>query len=955
MKKRIPILILFFLSSVWAVAQDFGGFFGRVTDAEKNPLPGVAVTLTSAKIAPQYTVTSSEGRFRFTGLPPAADYSLQCDSPGFKTLLWERLTVAYGENVRLEFELHPLPPDELISVSGSTPSIDKNSRRTGLTLTGNAIMSLPTARDPWVLLALAPGLVVDREDVGGSESGLQSYVYGQGSTLTDIVWTIDGADITDPSVLGDAPAYLNPAIYEEMRVDYAGGDVRARTGGIHLNLVTKRGGNGFSGTAYFDASGKAFELNNIPLALQSSGYGSPGVNSVRLYGANLGGPVLRDRIWAAGAWGVQDIDRRTLTGLSDAAKIVSGYFNLDIKLSSSACFNGFFEIDEKRSLNRSAWSDTEQAPETLWNQTGPSLMGKAVVEKKFGNLSLAVKAMFSKLDFHLEPVNGPRTEDGSGPYMVQSYNPSFRVTGNTDDYRRKRNQFDLALTGRIFLDNILGGGHEITFGAESRTASASLADTYESNLILYDYGPGWIEANLLRDSLASYGYNRFSAHFQDTIEWGRFSLSLGLRFDRERSLVRDQIVPASPWLSEFLPSLAVAEYDPGAAWSVLSPRIGLSYDIRGDGRDVIKLSLAVYGSPSGLEPAAFVNSPAAGIGLLWKDADRNGRVAAGELWGFDWRSGELKSPGNSAFWLYYWGFDPTDPTRFSPVNQYAPTSAPALLDEVLLSYEKEMSADFAARIEILYRKRHRLAVDRGIFADGALETSDNWVLYGRDSLLDRDFWARKETPVGVYRESSDKRFEQYVSASLVLSKRLAHGWMLNGSVTVSDWKSYYGGDYLDPTNIDYFDGGPVAPESSGSGLRGVFVNSRWTAKLSGLARLPLGVNFSAAVQAREGFIVPTYTIVNRPGIGPTFLYGRAGGGGKFGDTRLPSLFLLNARLEKSISIGDRATATVAVDGFNVLNSATSLKRAGLIGASDFLQDKTILDPALFRLSLRFTF
>lgn len=955
MKKNTVFLACLFLAAVWAVAQEPGGITGRVRDAERNPLPGVAVTLSGSRLPDRTAVTSSEGTFRFSGLPAGYDYALELDLPGFKTLRRESLAVSFGRSVRLELVLEPIPPDEVITVSGRTPFIDKNDRRAGFGVDALRIMALPTARDPWVLLAMAPGLAAERENVGGAESGLQTYVHGAGAAWTDAVWTIEGTDITDPSVPGDAPAYVDVSNYEEIRVDTAGGDVRTRTPGVQLHLVPRRGGKALSGGLHFDMADKMFEMENVPLALKTAGLGSPGISTIRLYGGHLGGEVLRDRLWAAGSFGVQDVTKRTMTGGLDAAKITSGYARFDLKLSPSLTFDALLAYNEKTASNRARFGETQQAPETLWSQTGPSLTGKARLEKTLGALRLTLTGLLTSVDFRLQPVGGERTLDGRGNYQIQEFFPSFYVRGNANDYRRKSRQFSLGASGRAFFDHILGGGHEILFGVEMRSGSASLSDTIEGNLILQDYGYGWVEAVLLRDTAASYGYTRLSAYAQDTVDWGRLSLTVGLRYDRERALIRDQIVPESPWLPEYLAALNIPEYDPGFVGSVFSPRLGLSYDLRGDGRDVLRLSLAIYGSQTGMDPAAFVNPASAGIGLLWKDADGNGRVAASELWGFDWNTGQLASAQNPAYWLYAWGFDPSDPDALTPSNRLAANYAAPLTDEILLSYEKEILADFGARVDLLYRKRHRLSYDVGILAGGRVEDASNWILVGRNTTVGADFWTRREPAYGDYRTMAAGRYEQYVALTFGLSKRYSHGWLLDGSFTYADWKINYGGDYLDPTNMSYLEDGPAAITAQSADLAGVLVHARWTAKLSGLVRLPWGFNASAVLTAREGYIIPTYTLVERRNIGPTRLYGLAGGGGKIGDTRLPALFLLNVRLEKVIPIGDRIKLAVGADGFNILNASTSLRREGRIEAADFLQDKLILNPGIFRLGARVSF
>jgi hypothetical protein len=191
--------------------------------------------------------------------------------------------------------------------------------------------------------------------------------------------------------------------------------------------------------------------------------------------------------------------------------------------------------------------------------------------------------------------------------------------------------------------------------------------------------------------------------------------------------------------------------------------------------------------------------------------------------------------------------------------------------------------------------------------------------------------------------------------------------MLNGSVTYSDWRRYYKGEYvgviddlsyrdeynLGPNNEAYFDGGVVAAESGGSGSEGVYVNSRWSAKLSALYELPLGISFSGVLMARDGYPIRPYNVVNLPGIGDENIYGNPGG--KFGDKRLPAFWTLSFRVEKRIMISDRSSVSIAMDAFNVTNSALPLKEEASLTAANYSQALLILNPRIFRFGIRFEF
>jgi len=207
-----------------------------------------------------------------------------------------------------------------------------------------------------------------------------------------------------------------------------------------------------------------------------------------------------------------------------------------------------------------------------------------------------------------------------------------------------------------------------------------------------------------------------------------------------------------------------------------------------------------------------------------------------------------------------------------------------------------------------------------------------------------------------------------LGGQVVLTKRLSNRWMMNASFTYSDWRRYYEGEYLGTmydllypsmfyglSNQEYFDGGVMAPESGGSGERYIFSNTRWIFKLSGLYQLPYGFNISGSVNAREGYVNPTYLQVFMPGIGYEDLFGSPDGGGKYGDERLPNFWVINLRLEKVFNISESSTVTLAADVFNLTNSAHVLKQERRIDADNFGQAQQILSPRVFRFGIRFSF
>ncbi|MFZ2052615.1 MAG: carboxypeptidase regulatory-like domain-containing protein [Candidatus Aminicenantales bacterium] len=963
MRKVLSLVFLFALLVAFSYTQEFGAMRGTVRDTEGNPLPGVTVTLTGPKTPEQTTVTSAGGNFRFLGLPGGSNYTIKFELEGFKTEIREKQVISFGRDNTYDIRMQMAALEESVTVIGQSPVIDTKRTQVGINVTEEMIMSLPTARNPWVIMSLIPGMLVDREDVGGNEGGQQSSYYGHGGGRGDQTWNIDGANITDNSALGAAPSYLNIASYDELQINYGNNDVKSQTGGVQVNLVSKRGGNAFSGTFYLDAEDKRWQADNVKGELKDIGYTAAGVDRVYLYGVNFGGPVIRDRAWFYLAYGIQDINATTLAATTDKTWLVSGYAKMNFQLTRSTRMEGFLEYDNKEKFGRTQWDATQQGPETVWNQTGPGYLWKGEIDQTFGNLYLNLKGIFTNGGFNLQPIQGVRTSDGSGQYETVYNYPEFYAAGNIDDYGTDRDQLNVNLSGNLFLEDVLGADHEWKFGVDYVTSTVTTFDLYEGNLRLNYYGPDetlplgeWWEAWLMRDYSINYGFKRYSLFLQDTASFGRFAVNLGVRYDVESSVVNEYTIPASPWLPQYMQQLSVSEIDPGVKWKTLSPRLSVVWDIFGTGKDIFKLSIARYGSQSGFGLADFINPVGwTEVDVIWQDFNGDGRVTNSELFGYDWDTGELKDVNDPNYWLWYGGFDADNPTSLSLRNKYASDYNSPLLDELTASYEKELFADFAARLEFFYKKQHNEEWTKRMLPDGTIEDSSNYYLAGTAPEVNYEYYGRTSFYPNQYRLNYPNRYTQYLAGQIVFTKRLSNKWMMDASFTYSDWKQHYKGDIVDPTNIEYYDGGVVAPGSGGSGLTGIYVNSRWMGKLSGLVQFPYGINFSSVIVAREGYVKLTDVRVYRPGIGYGSIYGSPGGGGKFGDERLPTFWVINFRLEKLFQIGDAATVALGIDAFNVTNSAHALKQETRITSDNFGRDLRILNPRVFRFGARFSF
>jgi hypothetical protein len=953
LKKALTLFALLLFLGVFVNAQDFAAVRGKVLDKDGKPLPGATISLSSNKIGTRSVLSSEEGNFRFLNLPIGEDYSLKCELPGFKTVLREKLVVSFGRDITLDIIMDQTTIEETVTVIGQTPVIDLKRTQVGVNITEEMIMSLPTARNPWTLMTLVPGMLVAKEDVGGNEGGQQYGYSGHGSMDRDNTWNIDGANVTDNSALGAAPAYFNVAGYEEVQINYGNNDIKSQTGGVQINLVTRRGGNRYTGMFYLDVEDKKWQSSNVSAELKSFGYLNPGIDKVMLYGANFGGPIVKDKAWFYGSYGIQDLYAVNLSGTADNTYLNSAYGKLNFQLTKNTRAELFFNYDNKTKTGRNDYYEpTERDPETCWDQDGPGYTWKGELEQTFQNLYLNAKFMYIKNTFYLHP-----RALVAGQPLTFSYDPVYHVSGAMDDYGTVRDNYNLVLSGNYFAEKVLGGDHEIKFGVDVMTSSVNSFDYYAGNAVRYFYGADatmpsgeYWEVEVRRDVFNNYWMRRWSLFAQDTATFGRLTVGVGLRYDNETSQVKNQTVPASPFLAAFLPSLTIQKLDPGVSWAVLSPRINFIYDLGGNGKNVFKLSVARYGSQEGFGMANFLNPMGwGGLGVLWQDGYQNfvlgapdGAIQDSELYGLD-GAGALATPSINTF-LWAWGVNVDDPTDVTPFNVVDPNYNSVLLDELTASYEREIFADFVGRVEFFYKKSHRDIWDRGMDATGALEPASNYVASGTDPVTGQTIYGSVADYFYRFRTNFPNRYARYLAGQIVLYKRLSHKWMLDASFTLSDWKFYYKGDIIDPQNVSFYEGGANST-----------MNSRWQFKISGLYQLPYGVNLSAVFRAREGYIRTPYTVVSRPNIGTQNFYQ-----GVLGDTRLPNFYEADLRLEKMFNLSSTSRVIVAVDSFNATNSSHVLAVQDYLGVSGdpnpiFGRTTRILNPRVFRFGVRFEF
>jgi len=261
-------LVLVFAAASVGLAQQPGQIFGKAADASGAVMPGVTVTCSGPTLLkPMVAVTSATGTYQFPGLTVGV-YEVKFELTGFKTFLREGIRVEIGANVQINAALEISTVQETVTVTGETPIVDLRDTSKTTRFTQEALQSIPSARDPWVIIEQSAGVAMDRQNVGGSASGQQSNFVARGASMAQQKWNLDGVDITDMSATGGSPVYFDFDAFEEMQISAGGADVTMSAPGVAVNLVTKSGTDKVRGSGRFYITDEKFESNNLTDAIR---------------------------------------------------------------------------------------------------------------------------------------------------------------------------------------------------------------------------------------------------------------------------------------------------------------------------------------------------------------------------------------------------------------------------------------------------------------------------------------------------------------------------------------------------------------------------------------------------------------------------------------------------------------------------------------------------------------
>jgi hypothetical protein len=282
-----------------------GSLRGYVRDAQGGALPGVTITATSPDVLrPIVVVTNEEGYYRLINLPPST-YSLSAELTGFSSFKRDGILLRAGATFAVDIELSLGTLQETITVSGDSPMVEVLRPGNVLNIDGDFQRNMPIqARRNWSdFLELTPGVISRGFDDG---SGRQVY-FGHATEHFAHVIQVEGMIASNYHDAQVTYVAMGTDIVQDVQVKTGGVDASSPMGvGMVMNVLTKSGGNRFSGSAGYAYQPFNWNGNNVRncttfVTCNKQGTGTPTTAYVRQFDGSFGGPLKRDSLWFFGS------------------------------------------------------------------------------------------------------------------------------------------------------------------------------------------------------------------------------------------------------------------------------------------------------------------------------------------------------------------------------------------------------------------------------------------------------------------------------------------------------------------------------------------------------------------------------------------------------------------------------------------------------------------------------
>lgn len=906
-------IVLLLAPVAFSQSRDTGAVGGVVTDDQNAPLPGVSVAISGANLMGVRTsVTDVNGEFRFPALPPG-EYQIKVELQGFGTVVQEKIRVTTTATLALTIQMKPAAVNEEVTVIAQSPTVDvKSTESASVTLSNEILRNIPYNQFTADIVNLAPG-VTDDVAYGASQN-------------TGIAYTMDGVNVADPEA-GSAWVFSDHNIIEEAKVMGIG--LPAEYGnftGVIFNLVTKSGGNAFSGHFEFNFQGyqadsKFWQAKNNAAYLDDFPALSSASSKLMDINAHIGGPIVKDKLWFYGGGQFYRTQNRPSGFPEDVDyKQPRLFVKLTSQLAPTLNMSVMFQTTKYQGINRGAGSTV--SPEATVTQDSPDWLIGFNLNKIFSSTTFFdLKSNYFTGRYYLDPEVGYDTY----AHFILDDNKLYDSAGYF--YYADRARFGTNASVTHYAEDFLMGTHEFKFGAEFERSMArsqygftGTGGALGDHVNYYDYYSYGYSGPYLAYQYSGYDtntrYTRLETFVQDSWQIGkRLNLSLGLRYSMNWGDVKG--ISGTVFKS-----------------NRLAPRLGFTFDVLGDKTTVLK---AHYGHFSEAMLTVYHDK-------------MNPTANFGDYVGYYWDLGDEE-------WVEMFR-DVRQPYTMDP-NIKHPYMA-----QFTVSLERELFKDTSLSLTYIDRKWNNLI---GHYDTNGEYTQESYY----SSALDQDFtvYERTEDTLGIsnyfitnlrkdtaYPNILLDPYRKFRGVEVLFNKRFSNRWQMLASYVYGRATGTMDNGFAD--DIGY--GGSIYDPNFWINAEGNLTNDpTHMIKIQGTYVLPFDINFNVYFRGITGDAWTTRVRTSRFNQGRITFFAEERGANHY-----PMVKNLDLRLEKIFTIAKKYRLGVMADVFNVFNDDTITSWGTRIGydwnegdysSTDGHELYSIVRPRQARVGLRLIF
>jgi len=894
--------------TVWAqnIGQTTGTLTGVVRDQTKLALPGVTITITSpALLGEKVVVTGSDGSFRVPGLPRGT-YRVQAELQSFVTAVADNIDLNIGNTLGINFELKA-GAAETVEVTAAKV-VDMVSVEPAYDISAEQVATLPKGRSWESMIEVTPGVTrVKQADAEGLSF--------QGGSVSDNTYIVDGVDTTNTVNAARGQDLIFEFVDNiQVKSGFLGAEYGGALGGL-VSVTSKSGSNRFKGTANLEFRSSATtvgprpRIRVVPTDSTKSEWVQDPEDPFRQFdvGGTLGGPILVDRLWFFGGYVPQFVNtERTVTFKA------SGIVNTYDQTTRRHCYMGKVTYRAANSVMLSG--GVSYSPYKLQGQL-PSNDGNDDPTADFGVLGNVENKLSASLNVRWTAGSRLFIEGFAGYYRREAHNTGLPIADyvvfDTTNYgmagippefqgpsgfksgpytlsTSKDDQTRLSLGVNVTSTFNGWGSHTLKFGAQHAVPKSDLIYGFTADRMSMDWNVS------ILGQRGTYGYyknydigtsgdvtsNNTAAYIQDS--WSpapRWTLNLGLRLERES---------LTPLVKTGTPAPEIGF----GAGEKIAPRLGVAWDVRGDGRWKL-----------------FANGGAF-YDMLKHSLPRDGfgggrfRVDYYTLDTYDWKSLDGKNPSGRLVYT-------VDASGTGPIPD--PNMLPTRVDEYAVGTELQLGQNMSFGAQYM-RRSLKHGIDGFQAANPAAPTTTLAVI-GNAGL---GLVAALPGPV-PWREFT----RDYDGVEFRLTRRLSKNWAGTVSYTFSRLYGNYDGlaqSILSPqpnqgSYCQALEGCYTSQGTADEGRLPGDVPHEF--KMNGSYQLPFSLTLGGAFRAKSGTPISRALGVNQA----TLTYPE----GRLSDGRTDFLTQLDLFLQWGFKLHGRTRATLSANLLNVFDQDASLQ------------------------------